>query len=240
MAVTGRPVEYEHDGDILEGYFAFDDAGSTPAPAVLIAHAWGGRDEFVCEKARRVAALGYPAFALDMYGRGVLGSGVEENSALMQPFIDDRVHLQSRIARALETMRAQECVDASRVAATGFCFGGLCVLDLARSGANLSGVVSFHGLFAPPGNTAGNRIHPRVLLLHGEDDPMVPESEIQGIRQELTAAGCDWQLHVFGGTLHAFTNPAANDPQLGTVYSESADRRSWVLFTSFLQEVFGS
>jgi dienelactone hydrolase len=237
MAIQTRAVDYSHAGATLEGFFAYDDRRAQPLPAVLIAHAWMGRDEFVCDKARKLAELGYAAFALDMYGKGIVGSGPEENARLMQPFMDDRRLLQDRIATALETVRTLPEVDGRRIAALGFCFGGLCVLDLARTGADVRGVASFHGLFIPPGNTQGNKIKAKVLALHGHDDPMAPPEQVLALGRELTEAGADWQIHLYGNTLHAFTNPKANDRAFGTVYDETADRRSWQSLRDFLAEV---
>jgi dienelactone hydrolase len=156
----------------------------------------------------------------------------------MQPLLDERITLQRRMTLALEQIRNQEIVDASRVAAMGFCFGGLSVLDLARTGADLSGVASFHGLFNSPGNTANNRINASVLVMHGWDDPMAKPDQVLALAEELTAMGADWQIHGYGNTMHAFTNPAANDPEFGTVYNERADRRSWQSLQLFLAEIF--
>lgn len=237
MALQTKNIEY-FDGDTgLEGFLAYDNSNSMPMPAVLISHAWGGRDEFVCDKARKIADLGYAAFAMDMYGKGVLGSGPEENAKLMQPFIDNRGVLQQRMILALDTLKTLGEVDENRVAAMGFCFGGLCVLDLARTGADLKGVISFHGLLVPPGNTRGNKIRAKVLAMHGNDDPMVPIEDVVALRKELTEAGADWQLHSYGNTMHAFTNPVANDPNFGTVYNAVADRRSWQSMENFLEEL---
>ena len=119
----------------------------------------------------------------------------------------------------------------------GFCFGGLCVLDLARTGAELKGVISFHGLFMPPGNIQGKRIKAKVLALHGHDDSMVPVDSVLALQEELTEAGADWQVHSYGNTVHAFTNPQANDPNFGTVFNASADRRSWQTMQNFLDEI---
>lgn len=231
-----QPIEYEHDGTLLEGFFAYDDEKQGPRPAILISHAWGGRGEFECDKARTLAGMGYAAFALDLFGKGVLGSGPEENSKLIEPFLKDRALLQSRMTRSLETMCAQPTVDGNKVVAIGFCFGGLCVLDLARIGTDVQGVVSFHGLFAQPGNTQGTRIRAKVLVLHGHEDPMVPVDDVITLEKELTEAGADWQIHVYGNTMHAFTNPQANDPGFGAVYNADADRRSWQTLQNFLDE----
>lgn len=239
MSVQTCEVEYL-DGDVrLLGFLAFDDAVSVPVPAVLVSHMWGGRDAFVCDKARALAALGYAGFALDLYGAAKVGSGPEENARLMQPFLEDRTLLQRRMHLALDAVRRLEMVDRERIAAIGFCFGGLCVLDLARSGADVRGVVSFHGLLKPPGNTKGTKIQAKVMVLHGHDDPMVPVEDVVALEQELTEAGADWQVHVYGHTMHAFTNPNANDPSLGTVYHPIANRRSWIAMRNFLEEIFG-
>ena len=240
MAVKTKVVEYR-DGDVvLEGLLAWDDSSSAPRPGVLVSHAWAGRGDFEDGKARALADLGYAAFALDLYGKGIRGSSTEENAALMQPFLDDRAMLQKRLLVSLETLRQQTEVDAERVAAIGFCFGGLCVLDIARTGEDLAGVVSFHGLFAAPGNTADNTIHAKVLALHGWNDPMATPESVLALAQELTDMGADWQVHAYGNTQHAFTNPDANDPGMGTVYNSAADARSWIAMKHFLHEVLGS
>ena len=236
--IKERLIEYEHDGTVLEGFLAYDSATDKPRPGVLISHAWAGRGEFECQKARDLAELGYAGFALDLYGKGVLGSGPEENSRLMTPFLQDRALLQSRLKLSHEIMQAQPEVNPKKTAAIGFCFGGLCVLDLARIGTNIKGVISFHGLFNPPANIKSKKIKAKVLVLHGNDDPMVPVEMVTAFEQELTRAGADWQVHVYGNTRHAFTNPQANDPDFGTVYSANADRRSWQSMRNFLEEIF--
>ncbi|HVS13875.1 MAG TPA: dienelactone hydrolase family protein [Thermoanaerobaculia bacterium] len=237
MAITERTVDY-HDGDLrLEGWLARDDAARSPVPGVLVAHTWAGRGAFEQSKARALAELGYAGMALDLYGEGKLGSGPEENRGLMQPFLDDRALLRRRMLAAVEALRAVDGVDARRVAAIGFCFGGLCALDLARTGVEVRGVVSFHGLLQPPPQPA-ETVRAKVLVLHGADDPWVSADEVASFQREMTAAGADWQLHSYGGTLHAFTNPAADNPEAGAQYSESADRRSWRTLVGFLDEVF--
>jgi dienelactone hydrolase len=237
MSIQTSAIEYFHDDLRLEGFLAWDDAASEAPPVVLVSHAWVGRDEFACGKARALAEMGYAGFALDMYGNAKLGGGPEENARLMAPFMEDRAMLQARIAAALEAARRLPEVDGSRVAAIGFCFGGLCALDLARSGADLRGVASFHGLLIPPGNTKEVKIRAKVLVMHGYDDPMAPPEQVLALADELTEAGADWQIHAYGGTVHAFTNPKANDPGFGTVYQASADRRSWQSLGNFLAEV---
>ncbi|MCX7104835.1 MAG: dienelactone hydrolase family protein [Methylococcales bacterium] len=238
MSVISNTVAYL-DGDVLlEAFFAFDDAFQGRRPAVLINHAWAGRDEFVAEKAKKLAALGYVGFAVDMYGKDIMGSSPEENEKLMRPFMNNRQMLQKRMQAALYAVKLMPWVDDSKIAAIGFCFGGLCALDLARTGVELKGVVSFHGLLGKPDNTQGNIIKAKILALHGHDDPLAPVDQVLAFEQEMTSAGADWQLHTFGNTLHAFTNPQANSPDFGMAYQADADRRSWLAMENFLTEVF--
>jgi dienelactone hydrolase len=158
---------------------------------------------------------------------------------MMAAQLADRAAMQQRLLLGLSTLKAQPEVDADKVGAIGFCFGGLCVLDIARTGEDLAGVVSFHGLFHPPGNTHGNSIKAKVLVLHGWDDPMATPDAVNSLACELSAMRADWQLHAYGNTMHAFTNPAANDPTRGTVYDEAADRHSWQAMINFFEELFG-
>jgi len=232
-----RLVDYSHDGTALDAFLVGGSDTAQPCPAVLVAHAWGGRGQVEEDAARRLAELGYVGAAIDMFGRGVRGHSREENAALIAPLLADRHLLQDRINNAVNMLKEQPEVDSEKIAAIGFCFGGLCVLDLARSGAEVRGVVSVHGLFIPPDPPLGERIHAKVLALHGHDDPMVPVEAVNALEAELTAAGADWQVQVYGGTMHAFTNPNANDPDFGTVYSERAATRAWRSLDAFLAEV---
>lgn len=237
MPIQTRLVEYQQGDQLLEGFLAWDDSITGPRPAVAIAHAWGGRSEFEQDKAVKLAELGFVGFALDMYGKGIRGSSTEENVALMTPLMEDRPLLQQRMAAAVATLRGQPEVAPAKVAVMGYCFGGLCALDLARTGSDVRGVVSFHGLFNAPGNTIGNRIEAKVLCLHGYADPMAEPASMLALATELTEAGADWQVHAYGNTVHAFTNPAAGDAAMGTVYNASADHRSWTALLNFLGEV---
>ena len=239
MTIQNRLIEYRDGDTLLEGRLSWDDAVAGPRPGILVSHTIAGRGPLEEGKADRLAELGYVAFALDLYGKGVRGETLEENSALMNAQLADRAAMQQRLLCALSVMREQAEVDAGRVGAIGFCFGGLCVLDIARTGEDLAGVVSFHGLFGSPGNTEGNRIRAKVLVLHGWGDPMATPDTVLALADELTAMGADWQLHAYGNTMHAFTNPAANDKDRGTVYDADADRRSWQAMTNFFNELFG-
>lgn len=230
-------IEYKQGDATLEAYVAYQDTDHK-RPAVLISHAWAGRDQFVIDKADAIADLGYVGIAIDMFGKNVLGTSVEENSKLIAPFIDDRAMLRRRINAGLDIVVSHPSVDAGRIGAMGFCFGGLCVLDLARSGADILGVVSFHGLFGAPEKLANETIKAKILALHGYDDPMVPPEQVIALANELTHAKVDWQIHAYGNTSHAFTNPEAHDTKLGTIYNETADQRSWIAMKNFFAELF--
>lgn len=229
-------ITYEESGKVFEGFLAYNPALQGKRPGVILCHAWRGRDEFVCDRAIELAQWGYAAFALDLYGKGVLGKTKEENIALMNPLVENRGLLQNRLHLALKTFLNQPIVDSHNVAALGFCFGGLCALDLARSGADIKGAISVHGLLNAPENLKTPAIKAKVLALHGHDDPIVPPEHVLAFEQEMTERHADWQLHVFGNTMHAFTNPIANDPAAGTVYSPLAAKRSWQMIRNFLEE----
>lgn len=235
--MSAMPFEYRDGDTVLEAYVALPAGISGKCPAVLVSHAWSGRSDFECEKADQLAALGYVGIAIDNFGKGVHGKNNEENAALMKPFIDDRARLRRRLEAALSAVANLDAVDTSRMAAIGFCFGGLCVLDMARSGADLRGVVSFHGLFDAAAGLPVVPIKASVLALHGNDDPMVPPENVQRLASELTTAGANWQIHVYGGTMHAFTNPDANAPDQGMAFNPLAADRAWTSMTNFLAEV---
>lgn len=231
-------IEYRDQDVVLKGYYVFDDATNSKRPLVLVSHDWSGRNEFAEKKAEKLAELGYVGFAIDMYGNGKMGKTNEEKMALIQPLMADRMLLQRRILAGFNAAKQLEQVDVKRTAAIGFCFGGLCVLDLARSGADVSGIVSFHGLLNAPENHKNSAIKAKILALHGHDDPMVSPEQVLAFEKEMTDAQVDWQLHVYGKTMHAFTNPLANDPGFGTVYSSCADKRSWIAMKNFFAEIF--
>ena len=234
-----QTLNYLDQSTQLEAFLAWDDKKPGKKPAVLVAHDWTGRREFAENKAKEMADLGYVGFALDMYGKGVFGvdGDVEGNSALMNPLASDRRALRQRILSALDAVRSHEQVDPLRVGAMGYCFGGMCVLELARSGADVKGVISIHGIFSP-GDIPNEKITSKILCLHGQDDPMVPPQQVLDLENELSSAGADWQVHAYGGTMHAFTNPSANNPDFGTVYNPVADRRATRAIKDFFEEVF--
>ena len=230
-------VEYKDGAFTLEGFVARES--NEKKPAVIIFHAFRGRDEFVCNMARRLAKMGYVGFAADVYGKGVLATTKEESISLMMPYLENRDVLRNRVKVAYEAASELGYVDSSKIATTGYCFGGLCALDLARSGVDVKAAVSFHGLLGGVPKELGNEeIKAKILACHGGLDPQVPESQVQEFKHEMKEAGVDWQLHIYGQAMHAFTNPAANDVDFGTVYNCDADKRSFKSMLELFDEVF--
>lgn len=229
---------YQHQEQECQGFLAYNSANNHPRPAVLVAHDWSGRNQFACDKALELAKLGYVGFAMDIYGQGQMGESTEAKQALMQPFINDRQLLGERLHAAYEAVASLPQVDSNRIAVIGFCFGGLCALDLARSGVNLKGAVSFHGLLNKPKDCTNAPIMAKILALHGYDDPMVKPKDLALFCEEMTKAKVDWQVHQYGHTQHGFTNPLAQDYKQGILYNPIAEKRALQAMTNFLAEVF--
>jgi len=232
---TKRAIESRHGALELES-FLLTAPSAGPRPVVMIFPNFIGLDEVDDENAARIVAMGYAAFGCDLYGKGERGGTREEGLARMKPLRENRPLLQARMLHLLELVRGLPEVDASRIAAIGFCFGGLCVLDLARTGANIAGVASFHGIFSPPGNLAKPAIKARVAAYHGWDDALVPPEDVVALGRELSEAACDWQIHCFGGAVHGFTH--ARPPEEGIPFNALADKRSWRAVEDFLAECF--
>jgi len=233
-----RKIKYQDGNIVLEGFYANESSAKEKRPAVIVCHDWSGRNEFADNKAKKLAEMGYVGFALDMYGIGKLGETLEEKKNLMNPLVNDRAALRERVMAAFETVKNLPEVDADKIGVIGFCFGGLCALDLARSGANIKGTVSFHGLLNKPPHLEDKKIISKILALHGHEDPLVPPEQVLEFEKEMTKAGVDWQMHVFGNTQHAFMNPQAHDVSLGLVYNALAEKRAWFLMSHFFNEVF--
>lgn len=227
------------DNDAECAGFVVLPAGDGPFPAVLVAHNWAGQSAADNAIAERLAGLGYVAIAIDVYGKGVRGGPADDNSALMGPWMQDRAALLARLQAAVDAAAAHPQVDPSRIAVIGYCFGGLCALDLARSATPLiKAAVSFHGSYSPPDIGVQAPITAKILVLHGWIDPITPPDATVALAHELEAAGADWQIHAYGQTCHAFTFTGANNPAGGMAYSADADRRSWRSMRDFLADVF--
>lgn len=225
---------YSDDTTLLEAFIAHH--GNEKRPLVILSHAWSGRDRFIEEKAQQVAEWGYVGFALDMYGKGILGKSKEANAALKKPFLEDRRLLQRRLLKAWDVATKLPYVDQTKVAVVGFGFGGLCALDLARCGVDLKGAVSVYGHFDHPPKEISKPIRGKVLILHGFNDPIVKVDELKSLDQELQ--GVDWRAELYGHTLHAFMNPAVNNPRAGLQYHPGSAEQAWNSIGNFLNELF--
>jgi dienelactone hydrolase len=236
--IQTKIVEYR-DGDVvLEGLVAWDDTLAN-APGILIVHQWTGRTEYEDGRAKQLAKMGYVAFALDIYGKGVRPSNVQDAGKEAGTYKNDRSLYRRRLQLGLEQLRSQSKVDTKRIAAIGYCFGGTGVLELARSGADIDGVVSFHGGLDSLKPEEAKKIKAKVLICHGADDPFVAQKDIEAMTKEFADADVDWQMIYYSEAVHSFTQPmAGNDNSRGAAYQERADKRSWNAMQSFFTELF--
>ena len=235
--IVSKAIPYEHDGQKLEGFLYYDDAKSGPRPGVLVIHEWWGLNDYVKDRAKQLAQMGYVAFAADLYGGGKVTSDPKEAQAWSSALQTTRLSLALRAKPALDTLRRQPQTDPERLAAIGFCFGGTTVLQLAYAGAHLRTAVAFHaGLIAPDSDEA-HRIRASMLILNGADDPFVKPEVVDAMRKALATVHVDYEMATYGHAQHAFTNPAANQYHLpGIAYDARAERRSWAAMKAFLSE----
>jgi dienelactone hydrolase len=235
--LTEKAVEYKSGSQTFQGFLVYKN-GTHSAPGVLVVHDWLGLTDKTKEKARALAKLGYVAFAADVYGKGIRPSQ-EEAGKIAGEFKADRAKLRANTKAALDTMMAQPMVNKKKVAAIGYCFGGTTAIELARSGAPLLGVVSFHGGLDSPTPDDGQRIQGKILALHGADDPNVKPEDLAAFENEMRSAKVDWRLVKFGNAVHSFTDrTAGNDNSKGAAYNEKADIRSWEEMKDFFKEIF--
>lgn len=240
MAIQRRTTVYEGPGGPFEGVFAWNDAVPGPRPGVLVLPNVLGQKESDNAKAEDLARLGYAALAADVFGQGKRTTRESPNPALyMNEIGADRPQLRDRLAASLSTLKAQPEVAGETCAAIGFCFGGKCVLDMARSGLPILGGVSFHGVYDRPDYANVSPITAKLLVCHGWEDPLCPPDTMVALGRELTEGGADWQIHAYGNAGHAFTDagmPQTPDKTFG--HEERADRRSWKAMGDFLAELF--
>jgi len=238
-AVQTKVIEYKQSDQVLEGYLAWDDAVTGSRPGVLVVHEWTGLGDYAKMRAKMLAEMGYIAFSADIYGKGIRPATPQEAGAQAGMYKNNPKLMRDRVRAGLDALRREPLCDPKRVAAIGYCFGGTCVLELARSGADVAGVVSFHGGLATATPADAKHIRGKVLVLHGGDDPHVPPKEVDAFEDEMRAAGVGWQVVVYGGAVHAFTNPSAgSDKSRGAAYNAAADRRSWETMKAFFAEIF--
>ena len=238
--VKFQNVEYKQGDTTLEGLWVHDDSISGKRPGVLVVHQWKGLGDYEKKRAEMLAKLGYNVFAADIYGKGIRPKDPKEAAAQAGKYKGDRELLRARVKAGLEQLKQNELTDTKNVAAIGYCFGGTTVLELARSGAGVNGVVSFHGGLSSPKPEDAKNIKGKVLALHGADDPNVPPTEVAGFEKEMRDAKVDWELVAYGNAVHSFTDwNAGNDNSKGAAYNEKADKRSWEAMKVFFNELFG-
>ncbi|MCU1222127.1 MAG: dienelactone hydrolase family protein [Edaphobacter sp.] len=235
-----QAIDYRDEESLFEGYAVIPQSGAAKRPCIVLTHEWSGLNAPMKQLAERYAGLGYICLALDVYGKGVRGDPSGDNAHLMNPLLLDRALLRRRLLAGFEAAVRLPGVDDTRLAVVGYCFGGLCALDLARAApTNLKAAVSFHGVLQSPELGEQRRIEASILLLHGWEDPFSPSPDILAIATELTKAGADWQLHAYGHARHAFTFEGANFPERGIVYDRKADERSWAAMRAHLAVALG-
>jgi dienelactone hydrolase len=237
--IKTETVEYKHGETVLEGVHVYDDSAQGKRPGVLIVHQWKGLGPYEKERGQMLAKLGYNVFALDIYGQGVRPNNPKDAGALAGKYKADRALLRERVKAGLDALKKDERTDEKKIAAIGYCFGGTTVLELARSGADIAGVVSFHGGLSTPNSSDAKNIKCKVLALHGADDPNVPPTEVAAFEKEMRDARVDWELIAYGNAVHSFTDwNAGNDNSKGAAYNEKADKRSWEAMKQFFAEIF--
>ncbi|MEW6117943.1 MAG: dienelactone hydrolase family protein [Nitrospirota bacterium] len=237
--VRTQVIEYKLGATVLEGYLAYDDKLSGKRPGVLVVHEWYGINPYIKKRTEQLAQLGYIAFAADIYGKGIRPKNEKEAAAQATTYKSDRRLMRARARAGLDVLRKHELTDNKRIAAIGYCFGGTTVLELARSGEDINGVVSFHGGLDTPNPGDAKNIKAKVLALHGADDPFVPMKEVLAFQDEMRKGGVDWHMVIYGNAVHSFTNPeAGTDTSKGAAYNEKADKRSWNAMKVFFAEIF--
>jgi len=237
-----QELDYQSDDTTLKGFIAYDDAQKGKRPGVLVVHEWWGHNEYARARARKLAKLGYVALAVDMYGDGKLANHPDEANKFSSEIAKNMPLGKSRFIAAMAALKNNRATDADKIAAIGYCFGGAVVLQMAREGVELDGVVSFHGSLGTPAPAQPGAVKAKVLVAHGGADPFVPGEHILGFINEMNKAGADYQLEIYGGAKHSFTNPGADKvgEQFGLPleYSQQADAASWAEMKRFFDRIF--
>lgn len=240
--IKSQIVEYTVDGESFTGYLAYDDQLQGKRPGVLVVHEWWGHNDYVRRRADMLAELGYTAFALDMYGTGKVAQHPEDAKRFMQAVMDNMETAEKRFDAGYNILRNHPSVETEQIAAIGYCFGGSTVLQMAREGVDLDGVVSFHGILATETPAQNGQVKAKLLVLTGADDPMVPSFQVDAFREEMTEANVSFKLYSYPGVTHAFTNPAADELgkrfNMPLAYDPGADADSWQKMQKFLSEIF--
>lgn len=236
--MRAESLEYK-DGDVtLKGFVALDDQSSHKRPGILVMPEAFGLGKQAKDRALRLASLGYAALAGDPYGNGLEVSDLQDAITHAGAIREDNTKFRQRIRAGLDALTALPQVDTDRLAVMGYCMGGTCSLEMARDGAPLRGVVSFHGALETQSPAEPGTARAKVLVCHGADDPFVPVEHVNAFEEEMTKAGVDWQVISYGGTVHSFTNPEADGSIEGICYNKQADERSWQAMRAFFDEIF--
>lgn len=239
--VVEEPMAYQHESTQLEGFIYYDNAVQGKRPGVMVVHEWTGLGGYAKRRARQLAELGYAAFAIDMYGKGVFAKSHQEAAQLAGMHFNDRKFMRGRVQAALDVFKKQKFVDAKKIGAIGYCFGGTAVLELARSGADVKGVVSFHGKLTTPFPEDAKNIKGKVLVCHGGADPHIPPEEVEAFKKEMKEGGVDLTFLSYPDAVHSFTVPTAgDDPSTGRAYNPEADKASWEAMEQLFKEVFNN
>lgn len=232
-------VEYMDGDTMLEGYLAYDDSIAGKRPGVMVVHEWWGLNDFIRGRAEALANLGYIAFAADIYGKGVRAKTAQEAGKLAGIYRSDRKLLRARANAGLQVLKKYPLTDTKKIAAIGYCFGGGTALEMARGGTDISGVVSFHGNLDNPNPADARNIKTKVLVFHGAEDPYVTPEQVKAFWDEMRKTDADWQINIYSGAVHSFTNPdSGNDKSKGVAYNERAAARSWEAMKIFFAEIF--
>lgn len=238
--IHSETIEYSDGETVLEGYISYDESFTGTRPAILVVHEWTGLNDYSKMRADMLAKLGYFAFAVDIYGKGIRPDNPQEAGKQASIYKSDRKLMRSRILAGLEELKKQKLADVNSIAAIGYCFGGTVVLELARSGADIKGVVSFHGGLDNVKMAGATYIKARILVCHGAADPFVPAEQVKGFEDEMKNSGADYKIISYEGAVHSFTNPkSGNDPSRGAAYDEAADKKSWEDMKEFFKEILG-
>ncbi len=240
--IHSETIRLSAEGTDLQSYLAYDDANDARRPGVMVIHEWWGLNDYIRRRVDQLAKLGYAALAVDMYGNGEVADNPDDAGRLMNGVLSDITKAESRMGAALEYLQSHDRVDAQRIAAIGYCFGGAMVLHAARTGMPLAGVVSFHGALGSAHKPAPGEVRAKVMVCHGADDSLVPEADVAALKDEMKAAGADLRFIAYPGALHGFTNPDAdaNGKKYGLplAYDKDTDAKSWKQMQAFFKEVF--
>lgn len=240
--IITQEVAYESRGVPLRGYLAYDSTDDSRRPAILVVHEWWGHNAYARKRAEMLAELGYVGFALDMYGDGKVADHPDDAKKFMQQALSDQAVLTDRFHAALEFIKQQKMVDDNNIVAIGYCFGGGVVLNMARAGVDLRGVVSFHGSLATKTPAQKDQVTAKVVVFHGANDAFIPMEQVNAFEQEMHAANVDYNLVVYEGAEHSFTNPGADEIaeqySMAVGYDEQADQKSWEQMQEFFSEMF--